>query len=964
MAIKRVFEQHIVPVLKGRCSNCHNRDTAEGGLDLTTIEANLEDATTFATWVKLHDRVRDGEMPPKDAEQPTIGERDAFLNTLGEQLHSANAARRARDGRALARRLNRDEYQNTLRDLLDVVNEYRILLPEDGTAAGFASPRGVIFAVQEAEPLRRCIPRRSLGTREKLRPGNDRTIDLQTERTHIMNDRPMLSNKLRHLKYTLAFLLATIQTSINFGQEEPLPGRIPNASAPSYVLQRGDLEILTYETEQDYDRLQTLFQESEKSAPAPGELTVRYYRSPIDDSVQPYSIWLPQDYSREQKYAVVVQLHGTNFKEVLSGSRLRPRGMGASQWVIPQLPVIYVHCTGGPTTFYQGIGEVDILSVIEEVKRLHSIDPDRVFIMGHSMGGAGSYTVGLHQPDHFGGIMAFDPAMGNKAAVVQSGLPEWMQPQIDIVTPSKLYSNARNVDVFFKNAGAGIQRNNTEYSDGIVAQGGFATTEVLPGLPHSFGSMYPNANWVTELIAHPIRRRPAEVKFYTNTLQYNRAYWVTLDRLTQHNADAIVTATCNESRVSVTTNNIDAFTLRLDEAPTPKGSSAKLLIDGRELLSGPLPAIVHLHRTSGDWQVGEVPATGLAKRHGLQGPIGDAFNSRFLAVYGKDDRDLAISELDAIRNPPGPFDIHGDFPMKVAEKVTSQDIQTSNLILFGTPESNVVLKRIASSLPSESLNQSGVFIYPNPENPNRYVVVWNTRVLSLPKHGLSAGWIMPLNLLPDYVQVNDGKIVSGGFFSNEWKFAPPKNSPSQPVNQANANPSIAATNEAAPRPVQPSLNVEQRTQQGNIPFARAQEQLLTDDQRQTQRQALDPDETARIVERIRQVEVVLKELLLAQPLDATALQVQVEALSKLQAEQTVLRLKTFTSIATTLSDDQRERIKNAPPGSLSFSLTNFATPNGGQTGAGGGRFQGGQPNAAQRQQGSQRPFGGKQQPDR
>ena len=280
-------------------------------------------------------------------------------------------------------------------------------------------------------------------------------------------------------------------------------------SAPSRVLQRGDSEILTYETEQDYDRLQELHRQSQESQPEPGVMTPRYYRSDVDGSVQPYAIWLPRDYNSERKYPLVIQLHGTNFKEVLSGSRLTYRGMGEPQWIEPNLPVIYAHCFGGPTTFYQGMGEVDVLKVIDEAKRLFSVDPDRVFIMGHSMGGAGSYTIGLHYPDRFGGIMAGDPASGPKAAVIPPDRPKWMEPQIAIVSPPKLYPNARNVDVFFKNAGEGIQRYSTEFSDGIVAEGGFATVEVLPGMPHSFGAIYHNAAWVTQLIQHPVRRWPA-----------------------------------------------------------------------------------------------------------------------------------------------------------------------------------------------------------------------------------------------------------------------------------------------------------------------------------------------------------------------------------------------------------------------------------------------------------------------
>ena len=51
------------------------------------------------------------------------------------------------------------------------------------------------------------------------------------------------------------------------------------------------------------------------------------------------------------------------------------------------------------------------------------------------------------------------------------------------------------------------------------------------------------------------------------------------------------------------------------------------------------------------------------------------------------------------------------------------------------------------------------------------MVVWSVKLLQRPDNGPRTGWIMPLNLLPDYVQVKDGKIVSGGHFDNEWKLA-------------------------------------------------------------------------------------------------------------------------------------------------------------------------------------------------
>jgi len=123
--------------LETHCFDCHDADTKKGGLDLTALKLDLTDAATFATWVDVHDRVRGGEMPPPKKKRPPEAETKALLTALDASFREASAARQAVEGRALARRLNRDEYQNTLRDLLGVAKDYRAQLPEDGRAHGY-----------------------------------------------------------------------------------------------------------------------------------------------------------------------------------------------------------------------------------------------------------------------------------------------------------------------------------------------------------------------------------------------------------------------------------------------------------------------------------------------------------------------------------------------------------------------------------------------------------------------------------------------------------------------------------------------------------------------------------------------------------------------------------------------------------------------------------------------------------
>ena len=130
------------PVLKAfvgkHCVECHDADTRKGGLDLTALTFDLASPSEFNTWVKVHDRVRDGEMPPKKKARPEASELTALTSTLANALTTADLKVIARDGRATRRRLNRYEYENAVRDLLHAPwLPVRDGLPEDGLSHRF-----------------------------------------------------------------------------------------------------------------------------------------------------------------------------------------------------------------------------------------------------------------------------------------------------------------------------------------------------------------------------------------------------------------------------------------------------------------------------------------------------------------------------------------------------------------------------------------------------------------------------------------------------------------------------------------------------------------------------------------------------------------------------------------------------------------------------------------------------------
>ena len=116
---------------------CHDSDTKKGGLDLQKLGTQFNDPANFAEWVKIHDRVRSREMPPKKKSRLPQADFDRITGWLNSQLSAADRERQKKDVRAGVRRLSRVEFENTLRDLLGLPG-LRVLgsLPSDGKAHG------------------------------------------------------------------------------------------------------------------------------------------------------------------------------------------------------------------------------------------------------------------------------------------------------------------------------------------------------------------------------------------------------------------------------------------------------------------------------------------------------------------------------------------------------------------------------------------------------------------------------------------------------------------------------------------------------------------------------------------------------------------------------------------------------------------------------------------------------------
>ncbi len=132
----KIYDQQIRPFFVRHCLGCHGPEKTKGNLRLDRLPPDFAIEAGRQRWQEVLKRVKAGEMPPKSQPRPTNQEVLALANWIGERVQAAEAVRKAQ-GRVVLRRLNRVEYENTVRDLLGIVIELQALLPQDGSANGF-----------------------------------------------------------------------------------------------------------------------------------------------------------------------------------------------------------------------------------------------------------------------------------------------------------------------------------------------------------------------------------------------------------------------------------------------------------------------------------------------------------------------------------------------------------------------------------------------------------------------------------------------------------------------------------------------------------------------------------------------------------------------------------------------------------------------------------------------------------
>lgn len=526
--------------------------------------------------------------------------------------------------------------------------------------------------------------------------------------------------------------------------------------------------------------------QAQRLKPGPQDLS---FFSSVDDTDQPYAVYIPEKFDESKKYPLVIFLHGAWSNHRLGMRRLFGVGnsqgydfikpgnipfetdVEASRYWPAFKPVEFIAAApyARGTAGYQGVPEQDVYDMLDDLKARFLIDEDRIYLTGLSMGGGGTLWLGLTRPDLWAAIAPVCPAPPEGTAEL-AGNAGSLPVHLFIGDKDFLYKTALDWKGMLEKSARKLDY--VEY----------------PGVGHnSWEWAYKDAfifQWFSQFVRNSF---PQNVKFSTRWFKYDKAYWVRFDNFTPGELASIDARFTGLNEIEITTSALDAFTLTLAGHPQfIPAQRVTVKVDGRTFTSKTSDAL-SFSKQGGAWSSTRFTPGLTSKQKGAEGPLYAAVSSSHIYVYGTagnpTKEELAQRRARAVEAAEwsgmgGRIMIS---PRVVADKdVRPSDYVRSNLILFGTKETNTVIEKFADNLPMHLSNDAGDYglVYVFPLN-RHYVLInsglpWWTQPKSSSTQGgyaFSGVKVEVLKKYRDFIlfrETPDNTVIQG-VFDNNWK---------------------------------------------------------------------------------------------------------------------------------------------------------------------------------------------------
>lgn len=554
--------------------------------------------------------------------------------------------------------------------------------------------------------------------------------------------------------------------------------------------------------------------------PAARGAVFRAYRSPLDGELQPYVAIVPPSADRGEPLPVVVVAHGM---DRLPEHALRtlvghpPDDTMSLDFAAKHLPRVpdhrailvapWQHGDAGP----HAPGEADLARVLDDVAATWPVDEARVSITGYSLGGTVAFVGPVRSPDRFSAAapLCGYPNLMDYRSVRDVPKAPWEPALLAREYVVGMLENAHGVPFHVVHGGKDGPARSKVVVDRLRELSQPVVWNLIDDADHDvWTDAYEEGKMIGWLTRHRRPLAPRRVRLVTGEYRVDRSAWLrilglddAIDARGGAGALASVDASFDPEAATLTIAARGVTALLVDRARLPDAAGrpadpgpVRVVVDGRDLGEVPPGRPIALARGD-DGALGlvpEVPSRAGMKRHGVSGPLEDAFFHPLIVVRGTADpaqREAGRLVAEHLATAGGTAAVR--IPVITDEQATLDALRGRSVVLVGGPPSNHLARRWEAALPARfeagAITVRGVrhegadvavsLVAPRPDDPDRVVVLHG----ALSERGLLAARSLP-RYLPDWV-VYDARIaaerggllfgdrptLAGGFFDASWR---------------------------------------------------------------------------------------------------------------------------------------------------------------------------------------------------
>jgi pimeloyl-ACP methyl ester carboxylesterase len=551
-------------------------------------------------------------------------------------------------------------------------------------------------------------------------------------------------------------------------------------------------------------------------------IVYKAYRAEADGTLQPYGVRIPKAAAgpdgrlRDTPLPLLVDLHGAWANHRLDMRRVFGRSNRpgesdheASRNVLPlpETDMLVATVYGRGELFgYEGLGEQDVLRVITDLRRAYPVDPDRIYLTGYSMGGEGTWSIGLRHPSLFAALVpvcatVHGVSFQHRAAASRMLDDAGVQA---LTSPEALAENAFGLKVVFFH-GDQDPTTSVEGSRAMAARfralgylGKNVTYHELAGIGHAaWEPAYADGRVFRELAGVQREPFPRRVRFRTYSPRYGENAWVRVDALARGGTAVVDGTQDGKGAFVLTTENVRGLTLRWEDRFLKPGTRISVTLDGVSIFTGAASSPLSFAREGkggpSSWTRVDTPVSHPVPDHPASGlfakslPRGEAH----IYVYGTTSSSEMTAASRALAESLADFGDGARFHATVRADidVRPEDLHDRSIVLVGGARSNRLTARYAAALPLrddgkvlvagttrlEDRDRAYRLVFPRPDAPAHFLLVLGGETVAALTNLRT--WLVddgpsferPPETNTDYLVLDGrGRAVKVGAFRDDW----------------------------------------------------------------------------------------------------------------------------------------------------------------------------------------------------